>query len=106
MDAAILCVDQLAKAIVEWEEQNASTECVCYSGKPYGDYIHDTDRVTMGHVFENDDGSIEYMEPDFSKAIAHRKRWYQTSRKKMPSGLLTLIAAMDANLDQTKRKNS
>jgi hypothetical protein len=97
MDAAILCIDKLAKSITEWEKQNASTECVCYSGKPYGDYLHDTDGITRGVVIENDDGSIDHIEPDLPKAIADKKHFYQMTRKKPPDGLLRLIAAMDAN---------
>jgi hypothetical protein len=97
MDAAILCVDKLAKSIIEWERQNTFPDCICYSGKPYGDYLDDTDRVTMGTIFENDDGSIDYIEPDLPKAIAQKKLLYQSSGRQMPNGLLRLIKAMDAS---------
>ena len=97
MDAAILCIGQLAKPIIEWEQQNASTECLCHPGKPYGDYLWDTAHVTMGFVFENDDGSLDYIEPDLPKAIAQKKLSYKSSGKQMPNGLLRLIEAMDAS---------
>lgn len=99
MDAAILCVDQLAKSIIEWEKQNTFTECICYSGKPYGDYLNDTDYVTMGCVFENENGSIDYIQPDLREAISDKKRWYQMNGRKMPGGLSRLIAAMDRKPD-------
>jgi len=95
MDAAIVCIDRLAKVIIEWETQNASAECTCHSGKPYGDYLRDTDHVTMGHVFENEDGSIEYVEPDLAKAIADRKDLYKQSKRKMPDGLSQMIALIE-----------
>jgi hypothetical protein len=98
MDAAITVIDGLAKSIIGWEDRNGGTECnAMYRGNPYGDYVHDTDFVTMGDIWESDDGRIEYAEPDLRKAIAYKKRLYQTSRKKMPDGLARLIAENEAS---------
>lgn len=100
MDAVILSIDELARSIILWEQRNASIECVCYSGKPYGDYLHDTDFVTLGEVWEKDDGRVEIIEVPLARRLAEKKRHYEYSRRKMPNGLAQLIAAMDDKSNQ------
>lgn len=95
MDAAIVSIDELARSINVWEQRNASTDCVCYSGKPYGDYLLDTDHVTLGHVYEGVDGRVELIEVDLKEALARKKHWYEKYKRKMPEGLARLIAATD-----------
>jgi hypothetical protein len=88
----------LAKSVIDWETKNCGVECIAtYEGTPYGDYVHDTDSVTMGHIWENDDGSIEYDPPNLRRAIAYKKSIYQTTRRRMPDGLARLIADNDAS---------
>lgn len=73
MDAAIAVIDDLAKSVIRWEERNGSNDCVAiYEGNPYGDYVHHTGGVTMGKIWEGNDGCIMYEKPDLRKAVAHK----------------------------------
>lgn len=103
IDAAIVSIDELARAINVWEQRNASTECsACLPGKPYGDHVWDTDWVTVESWYEEDDGRLTHIDVPLSRRLAQKKRSYEERKRKMPQGLAQLIAQME----QTSEKQA